>query len=92
VAQTYFYGVNLSTMHERVRETCVYSAEARVDPLPRLPLLASGLPTMGRTRATTYGCAVFSLVLRGGNCLVATAGAAGVGAYGARSPLAKPAL
>ena len=27
VAQTYFYGVNLSTMHERVREICVYSAE-----------------------------------------------------------------
>jgi hypothetical protein len=38
-------------------------------------------------------CAVFSLVLRGGNCLVATRGAAGaVGVYGARSSSAKPAL
>lgn len=67
--------------------------QARVGPLLRLPRLASGLPTIGRTRATIHCCAVFSLVLRGGNCLVATRGAAGaVGVYGARSSSAKPAL
>ena len=75
-----------------VRKRAAIAKAARVMSVQEVEIATLEREVIGRTRATTYCCAVLALVLRGGNGLAATPRAAGVGAYSARSPSAKPAL